>query len=291
MAVAVSLGIFLFLYKQKQDYQIKIQYEPEDIKVVNIGSNSATVTWQTTNLTIGSLVWGTSSINLNEEVSDDRDSETTSARVTHFVTLENLEPENEYYFQIKSAGYTFPNSPLEFKTSPLADSKVLAYKPIIGKILNSSLQPVEDALIFLSTPQSSEIATYATAAGNFILPLNNLKTKDLLTNLVIPNERMATLIIKKAEALSTVKISLSQTGTLPPITLGQDADFTLLPQPSTPPLDVNQDGEINAVDASIIQSNMGKQPILKQADVNSDGFVDINDLKLVEEGLSKESVN
>lgn len=268
---------------------------PQKIQTVNISDSSATITWQTEIPTIGLISYG-SSQNLSESSGDDRDKNNKEIRLTHFVTIKNLKPNTNYYYKIKTAGSLYPNQSLGFKTATSPQQET-ALAPIRGMIvIDGSLTPVDEALIFLKIPGAADLASFSTTAGNFIIPLKNLYQPNLMDFFIPKPGIEATLVIARANLESSVKIILPlYNQPLPPIILGENKDLrqalaTSLAQTAALSAklikyDLNNDGQLNALDVSIVIDNFGKKQKIERADLNNDWIVDQKDLDLLKKAL------
>lgn len=288
---AIFLGLTIFFYNQEFKKKIDLINSPKNIQIVNISDSSATIIWETATETTSSLLWGKDK-KLNSSVSDDRDQTELKPHQVHIHTLKNLDSDTLYEFQIKNNNSLSKKS--SFKTSKrlLSQTESLAKislvnKPIIGKILDQSLEPTKEALVLLNLSQASPLATVTSTAGNFILPLVDLRSTDLNNYLTVENSLPAELKIYKNNRVTKAKIILPLNEVLPPIILGQETDLTHATSSAAVkknPIDLNGDGKINAVDLSIIIANLGKRGD-NSADLNSDQIVDQKDLDIISKAL------
>lgn len=280
-----------------------VNFEVTDLQIANISTSNATVVWQTNLPSSGKVVYG-ESWNLNLESSDNRDSDSPSARKTHFVTLKNLKPNTHYFYKIINNSSNYPPNPLEFKTANLKDSNELNFsflKPIKGTILSTTLNPVDESLIFLKIPGAQELATFSSTAGNFILPLKLVLDQDLTKIFNIPQNTQATMVVKNNNLESKVKIVISDsTINLPPITIGTSLDLTkyvntpitkISIQTTSPAsFDFNSDGKINSLDLAILREkassrNLPRPEDISKFDINSDGVIDLDDTEVFSKSL------
>lgn len=289
LIIAIVLGVFLFWSYKNQIAQAKKPKTPFDIRVVNITDSSVTVIWQTSKPTLGAVLFGPDIF--SEFIQRDDREDIDTKRLTHFVTIKNLPPDKEYFFQVKSDQFTFPNSPIKFKTAKLSTNNVLSTKPVWGITLDQDLQPIDEAIISLSLKGANDLATYTTDGGNYLLSLTELRDKNLSSLVDFSDSTQATLTILRADAKTDVKILLPPTkDPLPPIILGEDMDLS---EPQTTPLpdqiffDLNRDGIINSLDLGIVLNNFGKEPHDAETDLNEDGVVDESDIDLLKQALAK----
>lgn len=288
---AIFLGLAIFFYNQEFKKRIDLINGAKNIQIVNISDTSATIIWETSSETRSLLLWGKDG-NLSNSVNDDRDQGSIKPHQVHIHTLKNLASESLYEFQIKnnnslSKKFSFKTArSLPSQTEGLVKSS-LANKPIVGKILDPSLEPTQEALVLLSLNQAAPIATVTSTAGNFILPLADLRSEDLNNYLTIEDRLPAQLKIYKNNRATKAKIILPLNDPLTAIILGQETDLTQGTNSAVVkknPIDLNGDGKINAVDLSIIIANLGKRGD-NLADLNSDQIVDQKDLDIISKAL------
>lgn len=284
LVIALGLGIFISRYQQLKKENLSKDYQALEIEVVNLDSNSATITWQTKLPAVGQVIFW---LNSNEILkSDDREKYNSLENYTHFVTLDNLNPNTEYFFRIKNNNFYYPNSFFSFKTSEQTD-EVLSNQVIISSVVDQSYQPIDEAIIFLKLEGSKTLATFTTDNGNFLLATTNLKDEDL-NPLKITSELPAILIVTGGQLNSEVKIKLNPSAlSLPPIILGQNLDFSSINQANIKnnPLDLNSDGEVNSLDVAIVLNNFNKDPQESGADISGDGKIGQDDIDLIKKYL------
>lgn len=293
-----TLG-FLF----KQNFQNNKISPPTDITVSNISSQTATVSWQSATASLGRVAFGETE-GLGTEALDDRDKIVSKNYLSHFITLRDLKEDTTYYFKVESNSTSYPAQAIKFKTSKnlKVNPNVKDFnKPLIGVVLSADLEPIDEAIVTLNINGSSPLSTLITTAGNFILPLVDLKTEDLSSPFLIDHQVSGLLTVTRGSTKSEVKISLPINQALPKIVLGQNSDFSNLaspsaqaissPTPSANPLDLNGDGKVNTLDLSIVLQSLGKKStdpgFNKAADLNLDGVVDQADIDLMKKAISQ----
>lgn len=278
LLVGLFGGVFLVSQNQLVIFQTKAvkSVEPQKITLTNLSGNSASIYWQTSEESPGFIEAGTTP-SLGLTFADVRDQGAPQPHKIHFVTLSNLAPNTVYYYKIVSGSTSYPTGkPSTFET-PTA-IKTTTTPPLIGQVVDTNLQPIDEALISLNIPGASNLTTVTKISGNFILPLTDLYN-------LVPNTS-ASLIVFNEEKSSKVNLKLPypQT-TLPQIILGQDIDLTLLESsPSSSTLvkyDLNKDGMVNALDAGMVFNDFGKKGKNISGDLNQDGVVDQKDVDLL----------
>lgn len=294
LLVATSLGIFLYIYKQKTDAQKKLEAAPINLQVVNITDTEASIIWQTKIPTQGFINWGHSN-KLDFKKLDDRDKDQLTPHLIHFVTIKDLQPDSSYFFTVKVNNFIFPEISKQFKTTKTLDNQFIPFGPIIGTVLDQSLQPLDEGLISLKVLQGSNVGTFVTNDGNYLLPLTQLRDQTLSKQFTLSNPSIATLVITRGNLTSNVKVTIPQgRQALPPIILGQDLDFSAIsPQATDSNLtfDLNGDGLVNALDLSIVLNNIDKEIPDPITDLNQDGIVNNQDLELIKKELGQNSIN
>lgn len=301
VALIGSLG--LWFYSRETPVEDKI--EVLDLQTANISGDTATIVWQTNSPAIGEVLFAETE-NLSQTAPDNRDSKSPLSRITHFVTIKNIKPDTKYFYKIKNNNSITPEKALGFKTSNLKPSEDLDFsflKPIKGTILNTNLNPIDESLIFLEIPGAQPLASFSSTAGNFILPLKLVLSKDETKIFNIPQDTQATISVKKGKLESRVKIVISDsTVNLPPIAIGNNLDLSnyvhapitaiSFGKESPVSLDFNSDGIINSLDLAILRGKAGTNSLLniqerQKFDTNSDGIVDQKDV----DNFSKTLVN
>lgn len=110
----ISVPGAIFVLKQQTVFKLGAQTtdKPENVNVSNITEKTATITWTTQKATQGVISYGLSATNLTLIQPEN------APAINHQVTLNNLLPENTYFFVIKISDKTFDNNgqPFTFTT-------------------------------------------------------------------------------------------------------------------------------------------------------------------------------
>ncbi len=297
IAIILSLiGSLFYWFFIKEKPQPLVNIEVSDMETVNITDTTATVVWQTNLPVVGTVNYGQSE-NLGQSASDNRDLSAAKEKFTHFVTIKNLTPNTKYYYKLLNAGVSPPEQAAEFTTANIPPQEDLDFsfiKPLKGTVLNTTLNPIDEALIFLEIEGAQKLATFSSTSGNFVMPLKLVLNTELNKIFHVPDNTPATLLFKKGKIQSRVKVLISDSNVnLPPVTIGSNLDLSkykhneILPiiigaQP-TGGLDYNRDGTVNSLDLAILRSKAGASSSLTAEeratyDLNSDGLVDRKDV-------------
>lgn len=292
--IALLLGVGIY-FSDRFQAPTTLSSPPQTITLANLSDSEASIIWQTKDPVTGLLSFGLTDA-LGDEQVDDRDQSQIQNHQSHIVSLTNLPPQTLIFYKIKSSLTFYPDNPLSFKTAPAASSGSLDQakdfnKPIFGVVVNPDLTPAIEALVFLKIPGGVDQATLTSTAGNFLIPLINLRKSDLSDLLVLSQKTPAELDIKSQNLESKVKVTLPLDQPLTKVTLGQDSDFSQISSPSAKVInfDLNQDGKVNSVDLSILLESLntkkGDPKFNPAADFDSDGVIDQKDVDLLKAAI------
>lgn len=246
--LTVGLLVGLYLVSQQTNLFPKATplVSPQAVKISNISDNSFTVSWVTPDKpTVGFVQYGQS--NLTETASDDRDSGGPKPRTTHHITLKNLAPQTSYFFKISSAGQTFDNNGQSYQvtTAPTTADTPPLPQPIFGKVKTADNKPPQEAVVYVIIGEGTLLSSYTRADGNWLVTLNNARTKDLSTYLNPQEGDQLTVTIQAGlEGFISQITTLAQKSKISSLILNK-ASTTL---PSAIPGDVNGDGVVNVFD-------------------------------------------
>ncbi len=295
LLVGLVVGVYLVMETQIFSSQASTSTAPQEILVSNVTGNSVTISWKTEGLTPGFIQAGPQT-NLGITFLDVRDTDTPQPHQLHYVTLTGLQPNSPYYYKIVSGGEKFPvNETPSFQTA--TETTVQDTPPLIGRVLDSSQKPVNEALLTLQVPGAQVLTAITTTAGNFVLPLAQIRKQDLVDNYVFGGTPIiSTLVATNGTALSSVQLKVPTAfSSLPDIILGQNQDLTNQPDPA--PLaapaakknkyDLDGDSAITPFDRGIVIKNVSaKNPDLK-ADLDGNGKVDATDVDIITQQIPK----
>ncbi len=286
--VGLIIGVLLVFQRQTLSSRASSSANPKNMTISNITDNSVTISWSTDNPAPGFVQAGPQEA-LGLTFKDERDLDQPKDHLLHYVTINNLTPNQTFYYKISSGSVLYPqDQTLSFTTA--SESKNQSYNPLQGSVEDVNNQPVQEALVTLQIDGAQKLTTITKIAGTFILPLAYIRTTDLAAPFEI-EKKVATVTVESGEKLSRVKVKLPFTAPLPPIVLGKDQDFTDIPVASAAAVpvkyDFNNDGILNTADTSYVAANKGRNPKDKQVDVNNDGIVDQKDLDIVRKEIER----
>lgn len=150
---------------------------PKNVKISNQEATSVTVSWTTDVPVTGLLKYSDNPANLSLPGTDIRDQVSGEAGVftTHYVVITNLKPSTSYYFEIVagSGSYNDGDSPYQTRTEASTSSGV--EDMISGKILSSTGQGVEGAVVFVEIDEGETMSVLTKNGGTWQLNLGRVR--------------------------------------------------------------------------------------------------------------------
>lgn len=297
IVMGIITGVYLTVREQVIISRASPNIAPQNITLSNIFDDSITISWQTQTPVSSFITYGVANPT-DLTALDDRDSNPPAGGPNpysvHFVTIKNLLPKTTYQYKIVSGKNSSETN--QFTTASPINQQV-SFNPIIGSIIDGD-KPLNSGIVYLSIADAATLSSVVKNSGNFLIPLANIRKKDLSGSFPLNEDTLIklTIVSEKGQTIAIFKLKDSETG-LPTIKLGTDLDLTNSPVPSpasfpapTPvsnKFDLNGDGKINAADNAIILQNIGKKPKDLRADLNGDGVVDKKDLDLMAKQINQ----
>lgn len=238
---------------------------PQEVKITNISDNSFTVSWITPDKEIAGFIAYGDSAQLGQTAADDRDQiGSLNSYFTHHVSLKNLSPQTKYFFKIGSGSKTYDQAgqPYEITTAPTTDSPPPLADPSFGTVVDQSGKNAAGALVYLTVANSTPLSSYTREDGNWLITLNNARSKDLSGYVTYKEKGDKEEIMVQAGSAGTAfgTADTSNDSPVPTITLGKSfvsrsAGFSLqqISTPSaavlSPPVITNPSPQENLPDA------------------------------------------
>lgn len=207
------------IYQQQLTTKAQADFEPQNIQITNIADNSFSVTWQSKQKTVGSIAWGDND-QLGTKADDDRDRNQPTTRYTHHVTIQNLQPETEYFLKVRNGPYFYPSQPIIVKTTARM-SRSLA-SPIIGTVLDANRQPLNDGIAFLTTDNAALLSAPVGKLGSYVIPLVSLKNNQLNSPITLTTPQSAIVEIVQGNLKSEINLQIPTDQPLPLLVLGEN---------------------------------------------------------------------
>lgn len=209
---------------------------PKEVRITNISDNKFSVSWLTTGKVEGQIEWGVVGEKLEKVAKDDRD--TTSAvgkRMTHHVTVSELQPNTQYAFRILSGEtrvrFDNNNKPYAVTTGPVIVSPPGA-DSFYGTVEAENAKVPAEAVAYLTVPGAGVMSSLVKSSGSYSFSLSTARTEDLTKYITYdPAATVATLLIVDGTKRSNVSVSLTNSHPVPLVTMGKEFDYrTTAPQ-------------------------------------------------------------
>lgn len=204
--------------------------QPLSVKTANITSQEAVISWLTEEPTTGSIKLDDGKIFL-----DDRDKKNNPSQpkryFTHYVTINNLQPDKNYRFTIISEGQSYQDNSFQLTTGQSLSLPPQEADLAFGLVLNQEGQPLPDCLITLSLAEATNLAAITDKNGFWSIPLSTAYRKDL-GGLVSYDRQTQIIEIRAEEKPGLLATMITNTGNDHPthlITIGKTYDFSAAP--------------------------------------------------------------
>lgn len=233
----MGIGTTVYLDKMSQSNITKALEVtvPEDVRFSNISDNSFTISWFTSRPSLGSVIIKNNSESL--VYIDDLDSDNIPRpRTNHYVTVKNLGENSVYSVKISGNGQScnenFNNCPVFSQKTGNKLPGTLNLPPVHGTLITKTNQPVINAIVYVTIAGSSLISARTDSSGLWVIPLSNLRSKDLWGRIEISDNDPVSIYAKIdplqfASAVIDMK-SVRNNTTIPPIQIGETYNFIKL---------------------------------------------------------------
>ncbi len=232
IVLMVFLTNIIFTQKPKN---LKIQADEnllKKIEITNISYNSASILYRTKDKTVSSILYSTDPQKIESVAYDDRDMDKEQKQYfNHYVTLKNLKDNTKYYFYIVYDKKIIKKNNLQafdFSTK-LKLNSLNNLKPVFGKVIKKTTNPLVDGLITLKIDDSNILSTRTKETGEWLIPLYYL-TKNNTNEFFIPKDNSLALIeiLDEDGGLSTIKADFSSISPIKEqIVVGENYDLRI----------------------------------------------------------------
>ncbi|MCX7928678.1 MAG: fibronectin type III domain-containing protein [Patescibacteria group bacterium] len=191
------LSVFLLLFgiasgitllQQKTIFRLRADSKTEisDFWITNVKSNSATITWRTTNVSTGFVKWKEKNSNFTKIAVP----KSNQPKLINSVELEQLNPSTLYEFSISVNKENFlkESATLNFKTAQEISEKVKS-KFIKGKILSKQGEPIKDAFILVKVSGSNPLSTVSDNQGMWSIDISQALAQSLSNYIKIDDQK------------------------------------------------------------------------------------------------------
>ena len=204
-------------------------YAPEQVRITNLTDTSLSVSYITQDAVLGTVSYGTTSTG-GKVALDDRDQQSGNPLpyTVHHITIKNLSPDTDYFFRITSSDRVFLDNDKSFatKTLPSLAQNPTRQPPIVGGISHSDGSKDNNILVLLVTENAQTLSVLTKPDGNFVMPLNAIRSKDFLNYLTFSDADIIKLLALTPTGKATVSVLPKQISPVPPVTIGNTYDFT-----------------------------------------------------------------
>lgn len=215
---------------QKKKPKVPVEkITPRKIRITNVSDNKFTISWVTNTPTKGKVIWGKVGEKLEKEALDERDvfKAKPEAYLTHYVTVNGLQPKTKYAFNIVSEGKSFDNNGSFYtvETGPVISAKPEA-ETIYGQIELEEGRPAEGTIVYAEIAGATPVSTLVKNSGSWTITLSTVRTTDLSKYISYdPEATMIKLLVEGGKKQSKIKVSLLNAKPTPKIVLGKNYSF------------------------------------------------------------------
>lgn len=203
---------------------------PQNVAATNITETSFVVSWITEKETTG-MVRLLSPVE-EKAISDYRDQPGVIGEYdTHYIVVENLEPDTEYKFVIISDNNRFyhqGDNPYSIKTAVMTSGLPPRANLASGRVVTQDDQPAKGAIVKVTIPNISPLSALVTSQGNWVISLTQAYNEDLQQRANYQEGEIVEEIIVLGGQMgeASAKVYSKNDDPVPEIKLGQDYDFT-----------------------------------------------------------------
>lgn len=226
-SVLIQRGVFT-VSKASPDY------EPKNIKVVNVTNTSFTVTFTTINPVIAA-VSVSNATQTGGVYFDARENSANKPFVSHFITVKDLKPATTYNFTILSNGTTYLNSGKDFAATTVQTYTSLdTGNDIQGAIILPDGNPGSDSLVLLTPEGGATTGIITNDKGEYVISTDSIRTANYEDPFPLVSGTVMEIVASHGEFASTITSQYSPGLVLPPITLSNNYSFIASTEDETP---------------------------------------------------------
>lgn len=228
LVFGIAGGVVLVQTRQVFNISASPEETPQQVKITDITDKSFSVSWVTEKPTAGFVSYGTSE-KLGTVISQKLP--TSQASVLHYITIEGLKPNTEYFFKIGSGKNTYGknNGAYRQKTAP-APSTLPETDIIFGTVSDQSGNAARGVIVYAAFANATTLSAVTDEAGRWSMPLSTARTPNLSSFAVYNRQTdILEITVQGGEQIASAKVLTGSSRPVPPITLGKSHDFTKLP--------------------------------------------------------------
>lgn len=256
LVMLITIGITVTLSRNSfiNVTRATIGSTPKNVLISNISTDSFTVSYRTDERVKGMLSYGTQP-SVDQIAFDVRDNkELHGERMTHYITVNKLQPGTRYYFTITSGDQVGTNNGTPYQVfTPTINTNTPVDNGILkGKVSFADGTLPTEGIVTVNGENTQRFTALIQQDGTYTIPLVQLRSGDLQSFVHLTPESVLELEIQSSSLESTAKIAARQMQEIPTIILSKNYDFTLSPDDTAAAADVN--------DASGSASFPGEEP-------------------------------
>lgn len=200
---------------------------PYSVSFSNVSESSVAATWLTKTTATGSLkvvAGGQSYTGFDQR---DTDTARLNKYYTHSVTVRNLAPNTTYKVTLISDGRPFlkDGNPYQITTAPALPVSTSTLEPAYGVLTTVTNEPAEGAIVLLTPEGGQTLSTLVKASGAWLIPLNLVRTENLLDYLPGGERLEETILVQYRDEVASATTDTLNDGPVPNMTLGKSYDF------------------------------------------------------------------
>lgn len=231
----IAIGVTVVLSSNSFGFVSKatVGAEPKNIQVSNVSATTFTISYTTDAPALGSVGYGNDAASATV-VLDDRDTQTgtPAEHQVHYFTVKNLTPNSTYYYIIRSGDQQATDNGKPFQIStPASSSAEPTAITVSGSVATSEGGTATEGIVTLTADGSQQLSGLVGTDGTYKIPLAGLLNNTYTTPVTIQPTSVLQLTVLNATQQSNAKVLASKADQVPKITLAQNYDFTLSPDP------------------------------------------------------------
>lgn len=221
-------GVILVSQRQGLGTKAGPTSSPKDVRITNLMTNNFSVSWTTDIPTTGFIKYSENPAKIQTPAGDSRDqiSGTAQSYTNHYVNITGLKADTTYYFVIGSGPETYNDQgkPFQVKTGPQVIPP--AEDVINGKVLDSSNNPVNGAIVFVEPEGGGALSTVTKIDGTWRLNLTDARdSSGKVLTYDKDNTVLSIFIQAGTNGTATAITNTSKDSPVPDITLGKNQSF------------------------------------------------------------------
>jgi hypothetical protein len=202
---------------------------PQEVYITNVTNTSFTISWLTAVQTPGfiSLASKEKTVTLTDDLDNDG---ILRPRFIHYITAKDLKEETEYEIKIlNSEKKCFTSTcPIFNQKTPTRLTKSVNLPPIHGLIVSENNQPIE-TVVYLTIGKSATLSGRTDSSGLWVIPLSNLRERDLLSGIPLSDTDLVQIIAKSGLNKNSMAVtdlkSIRENASIPAMQIGKNYNF------------------------------------------------------------------